>query len=166
MANLCVLATVSGGEPQARTLVLRDVEARLGVFFNGTSPKAREIAESASVAVLIYLPSQAVQYRLRCVLQAIPAAIIRDSWQLRPPVPKRMDWLYEDRPQSTAIDSRAQLAALLQGRRADAAPQSALGFYLLEKAVERLRLDQPDGIHDRRRYTPDAAGWREEVLVP
>ena len=166
MASLCMLATVDGGEPQARTLVLRDVEARLAVFFNRTSPKYREIAQSATVAVVVYLPSRSVQYRLRCRLEPIPAAIVGASWQLRPPVPKRMDWLYEDRPQSTAIDSREQFAALLDGRREDAAPDSAVGYYLAPATIERLHLDQPDGIHDRRRYTPGADGWHEEVLVP
>ena len=106
MASLCVLATVGDGEPEARTLVLRDLrsaqgEPILGVFMNRTSPKCAQLGQSACVAAVVYLPSLSVQYRLRCTLKELPADLVRSSWLLRPPIPKRMDWLYEERPQST-----------------------------------------------------------------
>ena len=189
MANLCVLATVDAGEPAARTMVLRDLgdfrtgaadgqsaEAPgpsglgrppgFGLFVNSTSPKVREFRQSSTVVIVVYLPSLSVQYRLRCSLDPLPEALVRASWQLRPPIPKRMDWLYEDRPQSSCIDSRGALIDRLAGSEPAAAPASAVGFALVAKTVERLDLDTPDGIHDRRRYTFTGRDWREEVLVP
>ena len=172
MANLCVVATVDAGEPEARTMVLRDLEPALsgppsfGLFVNSTSPKFREFRQSATVMIVVYLPSLSLQYRLRCTLDPLPEGLVRASWQLRPSIPKRMDWLYEDRPQSSAIDSRAQLMGLLAGPDPAAAPGSAMGFRLLAESVERLDLDTSDGVHDRRRYVFDGQAWSEEVLVP
>ena len=165
-ASVCVLATIDDGEPQARVLVLREVESRLAVFLNASSPKHRQLSQSKTVAAVVYLPSVAVQYRVTCKLEAIPAAIVQASWQLRPAVPKRLDWLYERHPQSSPVPSRGELAELLGGPTPATAPATALGYYLLPAAVDRLHLDQPDGIHDRRRFTVVAGAWHEEVLVP
>ena len=165
-ANVCVLATVADGEPQARVLVLREVDARLGVFFNGSSPKRCQLGQSETVAVVVYLPSRAVQYRLTCRLEAIPSTTVRASWGLRPAIPKRLDWLYERHPQGSAVSSRTQLVQLLAEPSPDTAPATALGYYLVTNAVDRLHLDQPDGIHDRRLFTLVDDVWREEVLVP
>ena len=175
-----MLASVGGGEPRVRTLVLRDVDDTValeaapegfaatgfGLFLNRTSPKFREFGESDCVAVLVYLPSLAVQYRLRCRLRPLPAQVVHESWRLRPSVPKRMDWLYERFPQSGAIGSREELVALLQGPEPTDAPDTAVGFVLNTDSVERLDLGQEDGIHDRRRYTIAGGRWVEEILVP
>lgn len=208
MANLCVVATVDAGEPEARTMVLRDLEVlrtgrasgqsdgvpgrlglgrkappgraadfvalepalsgppSFGLFVNSTSPKFREFRQSSTVVIVVYLPSLAVQYRLHCSLEQLPEGLVRASWQLRPPIPKRMDWLYEDRPQSSVIDSRDELVDLLHGPEPSSAPESAIGFRLVAESVERLDLGTEDGVHDRRRYTFDGQCWSEEVLVP
>lgn len=171
MADLCVLATLGAGEPEARTMVLRDLEPVLpgppdfGLFVNSTSPKFREFPQSSTVMVVVYLPSLAVQYRLRCSLDRLPEGLVRSSWQLRPPISKHMDWVYENRPQSSSI-GRDELVGLLAGPEPVAAPDSAVGFRLVAETVDRLDLDTPDGVHDRRRYSFDGQGWREEVLVP
>ena len=165
-AKLCVLATVDQGEPHARVLVLRDLDGELGVFLNAASPKRRQLRQSNAVAVVVYLPSLAVQYRLRCALRPIPPAVVRASWQLRPDAAKRLDWLYDSHPQGSPVESRERLFDLLAGPVPDRAPDAAAGFHLAIDEVERLRLGTPDGVHDRRRYVRSAEGWREEVLVP
>ena len=171
-AELCALGTVERGEPQARTLVLREIEApgadetRLGVFLNRTSAKHAQLAQSATVAVLVYLPSVGAQYRLACRLDAVPAAVVQASWQLRPTVAKRLDWLYERHPQGTALPNRAALEKLLQTPCPDVPPASAAGYYLAPLEVERLLLLRPDGVHDRRRYRWMDGDWAEETLVP
>jgi len=188
MASLCVLATVENGEPRARTLVLRDIDAiigstgrdtparseplanhantGLGIFVNGTSPKCHEFRQTATVYVVVYLPSLKVQYRLRCRLEPLPGDVVRESWELRPSVPKRMDWLYEDLPQSAAVGSREELIDRLPGSDLQAAPASALGFLFTTDEVERLDLDRADGVHDRRLYRFEDARWVEVTLVP
>lgn len=173
-ASLCVLASVADGEPQARTLVLRDVavpaasgpSSRLGIFVNRHSPKHAELGQSKQVAVLVYLPSLGLQYRLRCALEAIPQAIVHANWQLRPPMPKRLDWLYAQHPQGSVVAGRSALEALLDSPLPEAAPDSAVGYYLAPGTIDRLHLNQPDGIHDRRRYQRRHGAWQEAVLVP
>ena len=170
MASLCMLASVGGGEPRVRTLVLRDLNGTVapesvpegfaatgfGLFLNRTSPKFREFGESGSVALLVYLPSLAVQYRLRCCLRPLSAQIVRESWQLRPSVPKRMDWLYERFPQSGVIGSREELVGLLQCSDPTDAPATAVGFVLNTDSVETPgsgtggRHPRPAPLHRRR----------------
>ena len=96
--NLCVLATIADdGGPEARVLVLRDIDGALGVFVNGTSPKVRELDNSREATVLTYLASIGVQYRLRAELTPMPGHVVHDSWHLRPDIPKVMDWVYATR---------------------------------------------------------------------
>ena len=56
-ANLCTLANIdAAGLPQARTLVLREVEGQLSVFINATSPKWTSLCTSV-LSVVIWLPT-------------------------------------------------------------------------------------------------------------
>ncbi len=191
-AELCVVATVTAkGEPSARVLVLRELHLgtettspsatqrdqrhtetanpALGIFVNAGSPKVEEFSHSSTVAVLIYLPSVMVQYRLRCTLSAIDPIVVREAWQMRPEGSKRMDWLYETHPQSTEMASRRTLLdAVSSESRAQPllAPESAVGYLFQPIEVERLDLGRGDAPHDRRRYSAREGDWVEAVLVP
>jgi pyridoxamine 5'-phosphate oxidase len=170
-ANLCTVASVdANGHPHARTLVLRDVEGSLAVFSNRTSPKWTQLQGSAPIAVVVWLPLLNLQYRLRCTTRPVPAALVHASWQLRPDIPKRLDWYYtRHRPQGSPIDDRATLVAGLANVTLPeplVAPDTAAGMYLEPFVVDRLDLAQPDGIHDRRHFEREDARWFETVLVP
>lgn len=167
-AALCTLANVdAGGLPQARTLVLRDVADRLAVFVNATSPKFQHMNH---VVAVVWLPTVNVQYRLTCRTEPVPAALIAESWQLRPDAPKRLDWLYtRGRAQGSPVGSREALLECLGSLSLPeplTAPETARGFFLVPEQVERLDLNQENGVHDRRRYTRGNPTWHEEVLVP
>jgi len=171
-ASLCVLATVdANGGPQARILILRDVESRLALFVNSTSPKCAELAYQRRVGVLTYFATRSVQYRLGANLSNVDPAIVRTNWNLRPAIPKAMDWLYSTRAaQSSVVSSRDALVAWHAAVAAEIgthpeAPDTAVGFYLDIDSIERLELAN-DRVHDRRRYTRAGGDWREEVLVP
>lgn len=182
-AELCIVSTVTGdGEPSARVLVLRELDPGtrrtsaakpaspvLGIFVNASSPKVDEFSNSSTVAVLIYLPSVMVQYRLRCTLDPIEPAIVREAWQMRPEIPKRMDWVYETHPQSSEIAScEALIDAVGSQSREEPllAPESAVGYVFQPFEVERLDLSGGDAPHGRRRYTAKDGDWVEAVLVP
>lgn len=170
-ANVCTLASVdAAGHPQARTVVLRDVEGRLAVFGNETSPKWRQLESSASLAVVVWLPTLDVQYRLQCLTRPVSKSTLHASWQLRPEMPKRLDWFYTRvQPQSSAIDSREALqsgVAALHLREPLKAPRTAAGVFLEPTLIERLDLATEDGIHHRQGFRRHASGWREFVLVP
>jgi pyridoxamine 5'-phosphate oxidase len=171
-ANLCVLATVDADRnPQARVVVLRDIERRFAVFINGTSPKCAELQRSKRQAALVYLASLAVQYRLDVRLEPVPAEIVRSSWLERPRIPKVMDWLYERiQPQSTPLESRQHLmdhyAAVDESLAENVtAPPNALGYYLVIDRIDRLELsgDRP---HSRTAFKHTASGWHTTTLVP
>ena len=171
-ANLCVLGTVDrDGRAQTRVLVLRDIDERLGIFVNATSPKCAELERGADAAVLVYLASLGIQYRLRTTLSPIDAEIVSASWQQRPRIPQVMDWLYTRRaPQSTRLDSRDALTGLFSAVDAElgptpVAPATALGFYLDVTQLERLQL-AGDRVHDRVEYTRTPNGWQAHVLIP
>ena len=191
-AELCIVATVTAsGEPSARVLVVRELDLgtettspsapqsddrhagtanpALGIFVNASSPKVEEFSHTSTVAVLIYLPSVMVQYRLRCTLNTIDPVVVREAWKMRPEVSKRMDWLYETHPQSTEVASRRTLldAVSFESRGQPLlAPESAVGYLFQPVEVERLDLGRGDAPHDRRRYSARECDWVEAVLVP
>ena len=148
-ANLCVLATIDAQQiPQARVVVLRDLEQRFAVFINGTSPKYAQLGLSRRHAVLVYLASLGVQYRLTVSFEPVPAALVRKSWLDRPRIPKVMDWLYEQfQPQSSAVPSRDDLVERYADDRCAAGPKR-------RGACGRARL-VPGG---RTRRSPGARG--------
>jgi len=171
-ANLCVLATIADdGAPEARVLVLRDVDGALGVFVNGTSPKVRELENSREATVLTYLSSIGVQYRLRAELSPMPSHIVHDSWHLRPDIPKVMDWVYATRaPQSSPVANRDALMTLFDEVGAElpepaSAPEHAQGMFIVPKRIDRLQL-AGDRVHERHLYRHTAHGWEEQVLIP
>ena len=172
-ASLCVLATVTPeGTPQARVLVLRDLDPGLGIFINASSPKHHQIESCGTASVLIYLASVGVQYRLEeAGLSAIDPETIRSGWNLRPDIPKVMDWLYETRvPQSTPLDSRDALLTLYEDVRGTlpedlVAPAGATGYRIEPSRIERLQLSG-DRVHERDLYETSNEGWTHRVLVP
>ena len=166
-AELCALATVdSQRNPQVRTLVLRDLDERLAVFINDSSPKWPSMDR---VAAVLFLASLDIQYRLECRTEPVPAQTVKASWQLRPEIPKRLDWLYEERRQSSRLESREQLLAELAAAPVPdplVAPDSARGLYLVPHRIERLDVSHDSGVHDRRLWSLTEGAWLERVLVP
>ena len=171
-ANLCVVATVDAKHnPQARVVVLRDLERRFAIFINATSPKHHELALSRRHAVLVYLASLAVQYRLTVLFEPVPPAIVHANWVQRPRIPKVLDWLYERyRPQTSEVGSRDELmdhfADLDRQLPIDAnAPASAVGYFLIIEEAERLELagDRP---HTRVRFRRSGGVWQSTHLIP
>ncbi len=170
-ANLCTVASVdASGNPQARTLVLRDLNERLAIFANETSPKWREFSLNVQISVVVWLPLLNLQYRLVCGTESVPKPIVHDSWHQRPEQPKRLDWFYTRHlAQSSRLPDRETLLERLA--RIDlpeplTPPQTAAGLYLLPSIVERLDLNQSNGVHDRRHFELSDGGWVQSVLVP
>ncbi len=165
-AALCCLGTVDPqGDAQLRTLVLRDIDDRLALFFSGTSPKWRELSARERLTLMFYLPSVQVQYRLRANFSELPTALLRASWLLRPDLPKKLDWLYQEFPQSSTIE-RSLLEDMLAEHRPTptAAPTTAKGIFIEPYEVERLQLST--GVHRRERFTLIDGTWQAQHLTP
>lgn len=169
LRDRCFFATVNDvGIPEVRTLVLRDVEGRMGIFANGSSPKCQQIDNSSTVTILIYLESIGVQYRIQTKLSPIDTELVHEFWQKRPDVSKKLDYLYETFPQSSTVGNREQLLSLLEEMPVPrVAPMTAKGFYIEPvHSVERLLLDQSDGLHVRTLFQRVEDSWRAQHLVP
>jgi len=165
-ASVCALGTVNtDGDAEQRTLVLRETHNQLSLFFSATSPKWYELRKRPTAGLFIYMPSIQVQYRLRVKWQRIDDHVVRDSWQLRPDIPKKLDWLYQNHPQSSAVD-RAMLEAGLAADQPTpaAAPASAIGVYLQPLRIERLELS--GGIHERDLFELKDNRWQHSHRVP
>ena len=165
-ASVCALGTVNNdGDAEQRTLVLRETHARMSLFFSATSPKWQELQNRPTASVFIYLPSTQVQYRLRVQWQRIDDSLVRDSWQLRPDMPKKLDWFYQSHPQSSAVQ-RDQLEASLTGHEPTpaTAPDTAIGVYLDPVRIERLELSS--GVHQRDLFELSDGAWHHSTLVP
>ena len=91
--------------------------------------------------------------------------IVRESWQLRPLAAKRLDWLYQRSPQSSAVEDRETLLARLAQMESNVAPDNALGFFLHPERVDRLALDNDTGVHDRRLFEREGDGWGCKLLI-
>ena len=174
MAHVCVLATVDGrGYPQARTLVLRNVvhnnSPRLALFINANSPKWAELSNSDSACVQVYWPSVELHYRMQVQTEALDPKLVAESWQFRPVAPKKMDWLYQQHAQSTAIADRKQLLKQLDQLVVPeplVAPDEAKGLLIRVTEIERLDLTQSNGVHDRVLHTLNQGKWEQQTLVP
>lgn len=165
-AAVCALGTVNAaGDAEQRTLVLRETHNQLSLFFSATSPKWRELQQRPTASVVIYMPSTQVQYRLRVAWQRIDDAVVRESWQLRPDIPKKLDWLYQNHPQSSAVD-RALLEAELAAEQPVPvdAPPTAIGVYLQPLRIERLELSS--GVHQRDLFELVDGVWQHSHRVP
>ena len=168
-ANLCVVSTVDGQmKPQSRTLVLREVGGYLAIFINKSSPKWDEFKNG--IALQTYWTSTQIQYRMSVSTKQIDKAVINDSWQLRPDIPKKMDWIYQSGfPQSSRVESLDQIRDEIR-KMTDieklTATEDAIGLILQPLTIERLSLDTPDGIHDRKLFEWSKEEWSENQLMP
>lgn len=165
-AAVCALGTVnSEGDAEQRTLVLRDTHERLSLFFSATSPKWQELQSRPSANLLIYLPSTQVQYRLRVHWERIDDNVVRNSWQLRPNMPKKLDWFYQTHAQSTVVSRDHLEASLAESEPTpEAAPDTAIGVYLNPIRIERLELSS--GVHQRDLFELTGTEWHHTTLVP
>lgn len=169
LVDRCVLGTVDrNGHPALRTLVLREIDERLALFYSRSSTKHVELLNNGLCAsVLVFLPSIGVQYRIESRFEDIPRSVIEEHWQLKPDAAKRMDSIYERHPQSTVIEDFAAFetlfAATVPPRKS---PQNGCGVFIVPEVIERLELRTDPHMHDRKLYTRKDDGWRVQHLVP
>ena len=168
-ANLCVISTIgSNNQPKSRTLVLRAIGDDLAIFINKSSPKWSELKRG--IALQTYWASTQVQYRMNVSSIEIDKNTVGESWQLRPDIPKKMDWIYKNSfQQSSEVKDLDQLRAEIDKiKNVDdlKATDQATGLILKPEVIERLDLSTEDGIHDRRLYLKEEHHWIEKQLVP
>ncbi len=169
MVDRCVLGTATRrGAIAMRTLVLRDINDRLALFYSASSAKHVELLTAdGRASLLIYLPTVGVQYRMEARLEALPRATIASHWQFKPNAAKRMDALYERMPQSSIIDDFDSFKTLFAAAAPPVkAPLNGTGCYVEPHLIERLELRTDPAMHDRKLFTRRDNDWHVRQLVP
>jgi pyridoxamine 5'-phosphate oxidase len=167
---MAVATATSGGEPSARMVLLKGVDARgLTFFTNHASRKGEELESNPRAALLFHWPSLGRQVRVEGAVTRVERAEAEAYARSRPrgsqlsalaspqsrPVPDR-DWL------------ERQVAEL--GREHEGAElpvREDWGGYRVEPAAWEFWQHRDDRLHDRFRYVrePDG-GWRVDRLAP
>lgn len=172
-AGFATLATIrSDAAPGLRTVVLRRIGGRPGLFTSATSPKWAQISADNRLSLLVWLPSSQVQYVLEGRAEPIAEVSVSESWQQRPRAAQTLDLYYATtHPQSAVLDDRTQFVEQLRelrrrhGETALETPVTAAGCYVNPESIERLALDDTERLHERTRHRLDN-DWLPEPLVP
>lgn len=165
------LATASpDGEPSARVVLLRGVDARGLVFFtNYESAKGRDLARNPRACANLFWALLQRQVRVTGAVERLPAPDSDAYFRARPRESQLGAWASE---QSAVIAGRGALDARLADARARFAgrevprPPHWGGLRVIPARVE-LWQGRPSRLHDRLCYVPDGDHrWRVERLAP
>ncbi|MTV26481.1 pyridoxamine 5'-phosphate oxidase [Nitriliruptoraceae bacterium ZYF776] len=166
-----VLSTVDeAGRPDARVVLVRDVDARGAVWFsNHRSTKGRQLATSPVAALTWFWPSMERQIRLRGEVEHLETAASDAYWAGRPRGSQLASAASE---QSAVVADRATLEARFEevaaahaGGAAVPRPSHWGGRRLVPVEVE-LWQGRPARLHDRLRWRRATGGWVLERLMP
>ena len=168
-ATAMALATVGpNGQPSARLVLLKDVDARGFTFFtNYESRKAAELAANNRASLLFYWRSLDRQVRIEGRVGAISAAESDEYFQTRP---LESRWSAYASPQSRPIASRDDLEARVAEVRgefgADVPRPAFWGGYRLAPHAYEFWQGRANRLHDRLRYERHEGSWRRVRLAP
>lgn len=169
--NAMTLATVSdGGDPAARTVLLRGLDGRGFVFFsNYESAKARDLAARPRACLLFFWAEIERQIRITGDVAKVSEAESAAYFQSRPLESQLGAWAS---PQSAPLADRAELEARLaqirerfQGQTVPLPP--FWGGYLVTPTSLEFWQGRPSRLHDRLLYTRQSDGsWARTRLAP
>ncbi|HLT09633.1 MAG TPA: pyridoxamine 5'-phosphate oxidase [Micromonosporaceae bacterium] len=169
--NAMIVATVgSGGQPSARTVLLKGLDERGLVFFtNYSSRKAVEAAENPRVAAVLPWHAIGRQVIVEGRVERVDRSETESYFATRPRDSQLSAWAS---PQSQVIAGREVLdAALAEVERRFGpdkpipAPPNWGGLRIVPSSVEFWQ-GRPGRLHDRLRYRQADAGWVVERLAP
>jgi pyridoxamine 5'-phosphate oxidase len=168
--NAMTLATVdSEGRPSARTVLLKQVDARGFVFFtNYESRKGRELAGNANAALSFFWGGLERQVCIRGTCSKVSKEESEAYFAVRPLGSQFGAWVSK---QSTVVESReflemrlAEVEKQFAGQKV-AMPAYWGGYVLAPNAIEFWQ-GRPNRLHDRMLYLLEAGRWIIERLSP
>ena len=169
-ANAMTLATVDAdGRPDARIVLLKDVDARGFTFYsNRESAKGEALAAHPSAALLFHWKSLRRQVRVRGAVEPVSAAEADAYFASRARESRIGAWASE---QSRPLDSREtlELAVVRETARFGDGdvprPERWTGWRVVPDSVEFWR-DRPFRLHDRLRFDRAGPDWTKTRLWP
>lgn len=169
-ANAMTLATVDAeGMPDARMVLLKDVDAHGFTFFsNRESAKGEQLWAQPSAALLFHWKSLRRQVRVRGVIERVSDAEADAYFASRARESRIGAWVSD---QSRPLDSRAVLEARVAEKTAGfdgqdvPRPERWTGWRVVPKQIEFWR-DRPFRLHDRLRFDREGEAWRRTRLWP
>lgn len=168
--NAMTLATVDAdGLPDARIVLLKDVDARGFTFFsNQESAKGEQLWAQPAAALVFHWKSLRRQVRVRGSVEQVSAAEADAYFASRARESRIGAWASD---QSRPLDSRALLerrvaekAASFEGQ-AVSRPDHWTGWRLAPLQIEFWR-DRAFRLHDRLRFDRDGDDWTRTRLWP
>ncbi len=169
MLNAMTLATAAAsGQPSARIVLLKGVDARGFVFFtNYSSRKGAELAANPVAALLFHWVELEREVRVEGRVEKVSTQE-SDAYFASRPLGSRHAAIAS--PQSEAVPDRA----VLEARFADAekthgsspARPAHWGGYRVVPATVEFWQGRPNRLHDRVLYTRRADSWKIERLAP
>ncbi len=168
--NAMTLATVDdAGLPDARMVLLKDVDARGFVFYtNLGSAKGRELAGQPVAALLFHWKSLRRQVRVRGAVEAVTEAEADAYFKSRARHSQIGAWASDQsRPLEGrfALERRVAEYGLKFGLGPVPRPPHWSGFRVLPAEIEFWR-DRPFRLHERRLYVQGTGGWTTRMLYP
>ncbi len=169
MLNAMTLATVSAsGQPAARIVLLKGVDARGFVFFtNYSSRKGTEIAANPAAALLFHWTELEREVRIDGSVEKVTAQESDEYFASRPLGSQHAAIAS---PQSEVVPNRAVLEARFataEKTQGDAPTRPAHwgGYRVLPSAIEFWQ-GRPNRLHDRVLYSRVDGGWKITRLAP
>ena len=163
------LATVdSGGQPNVRMVLLKDIEANGFVFYtNLGSVKARELAATGKAAIVIHWKSMRRQIRARGRIERVGATRADAYFASRSPMSRIGAWASR---QSEPLRDRALLEERASRFREElgddpARPDFWGGFRVVPSVIE-FWANGEHRLHDRFRWKRESEGWTVARLYP
>ncbi len=169
-ANAMTLATTDAdGMPDARIVLLKDLDGRGFTFFsNQESAKGEQLWAHPSAALVFHWKSLRRQVRVRGAVEAVSAAEADAYFASRARESRIGAWVSD---QSRPLDSRATLEARVVEKTASfeeqevPRPERWTGWRVVPQQIEFWR-DRAFRLHDRLRFERDGDGWRRTRLWP
>ena len=167
---MTVATATSDGRPSARTVLLKDVDARGFVFYtNQESRKSADLAANRHVALLFHWKSLARQIRIEGVVEPVTDAEADAYFASRPRISRLGAWASD---QSRPLDERLTLERRLAEYEAKypgediPRPPYWSGYRVLPSSFEFWQ-NMQFRLHDRTVYSRAAdGGWAIGKLFP
>jgi pyridoxamine 5'-phosphate oxidase len=169
-ANAMTLATIDAeGMPDARIVLLKDVDGRGFTFFsNQESVKGEQLWAHPSAALVFHWKSLRRQVRVRGVVEQVSVAEADAYFASRARESRIGAWASD---QSRPLASRAMLEARVAEKTASFDGQEVLrpdrwtGWRVVPQQIEFWR-DRAFRLHDRLRFDREGEAWRRTRLWP